>query len=120
VDPWFLVHDHPDHTKLLEQARLINDRQAVRLVDRLISVAAVSPGDKVAVLGAAYKPDIEDAREKSAAKVSRRLQSAGLRASVHDPLVREGTHDGMWLMRSLEDCLSGAKAAVILTEHRAY
>src|SRR6185369_10847740 len=62
VDPWYLVEAFPEHTGLLRQARQINDSQAERLLSLMLKVGPLRAGDKLAVLGAAYKADIDDLR----------------------------------------------------------
>jgi UDP-N-acetyl-D-mannosaminuronic acid dehydrogenase len=120
VDPWYLVEAYPEHTGLLRQARRVNDSQAERLLQLLLATGRLAPGDKLAILGAAYKADIDDARESPAGLLAEAAQWRGLRVAVHDPLVRPGTHHGLTVGNDLPGCLAGATAAALLVEHRAY
>ena len=120
VDPWYLVQDYPEHTDLLRQARGINDGQAQRLLDLLLIKGRLKMGDKLAILGAAYKADIDDPRESPAALLVEAAQGRGLRPFVHDPLVRAGNHHGLEISNDLSACLTGAAAAALLTEHKTY
>src|SRR5204862_4692121 len=113
VDPWFLIEAHPEHSGLLRQAREVNDGQALRLLERVINIGALSVGDKIAVLGAAYKADIDDPRESPAALLAAAAQERGLEVSVHDPLVKAGSYHGMVVTNDLVECLTQA-AAVLL------
>jgi len=61
VDPWFLIDGFPDQTELLLKSRLINDGQARHLWARV--KAAAGAVKKVAILGAAYRGDLDDARD---------------------------------------------------------
>jgi UDP-N-acetyl-D-glucosamine dehydrogenase len=45
-------------------------------------------GSKVLVLGAAYKPDIDDLRESPSIDVIRLLQAKGANVEYHDPYIR--------------------------------
>jgi len=120
VDPWYLVEAFPQHTHLLRQARLVNDTQAERMLDQLWSTGALHKGKKLAILGAAYKPDIDDPRESPAALLAAASAKRGLEVRVHDPLVKAGNHHGLLVSNDLPGCLRGATAAVLMCEHRAY
>jgi UDP-N-acetyl-D-glucosamine dehydrogenase len=79
-------------------------------------------GSSVLVLGAAYKPDIDDLRESPAIDVIRLLDQKGARVSYHDPYIPVIKEDG-WEIRSIQDLMAGVKAAdcvVIVTNHKVY
>jgi UDP-N-acetyl-D-mannosaminuronic acid dehydrogenase len=120
VDPWYLVEAYPEHTSLLREARRVNDSQAGRLLDLLLATGQLKAGDKLAVLGAAYKADIDDPRESPAKLLVEAAARKGVRTVVHDPLVKAGTHHGLEVSNDLPGCLKGAAAAALLVEHRAY
>jgi UDP-N-acetyl-D-mannosaminuronic acid dehydrogenase len=120
VDPWYLVEAYPEHTALLRQARKVNDSQAERLLDMLLATGQLKAGDKLAILGAAYKADIDDARESPARLLAEAAARKDVRTAVHDPLVRPGHHHGLEINRDLPGCLQSAAAAALLVEHRAY
>ncbi|HYT94636.1 MAG TPA: nucleotide sugar dehydrogenase [Gemmataceae bacterium] len=119
VDPWYLVQAYPEHTALLRQARKVNDTQAERLLG-LLAAKGLQSGDKLAILGAAYKADIDDPRESPTGLLATAAVQRGLQVAVHDPLVRAGTHHGLQVSNDLSGCLKGAAAAALLVEHRAY
>ena len=120
VDPWFLVEAYPQHTALLRASRELNDGQAGRILQRMQETGLLKSGDKLAILGAAYKADIDDPRESPAALLAHAAAAAKITVSVHDPLVRAGVHHGVAVSNNLEECLSGAAAAALLTEHKYY
>ena len=120
VDPWFLAESFPSHTALLRSAREINDSQSERLLERMLKSGALKAGDKIAILGAAYKADIDDARESPAQLFCDAAKKQKFTVAVHDPHVRPGDHHGMLTSNDLPACLNGAAASVLLTEHKAY
>ena len=120
VDPWYLVEAFPEHTELLRQARRMNDSQAERMLEQLWATGELAPGKKLAILGAAYKPDIDDPRESPAALLANAARKRDLEVSVHDPHVKAGQHHGLLVSNDLPACLRGATAAALLCEHRAY
>ncbi|MCW5875367.1 MAG: nucleotide sugar dehydrogenase [Anaerolineales bacterium] len=79
-------------------------------------------GSKVLVLGAAYKPDIDDMRESPALDVIALLREKKADVSYHDPYVPRIEHED-WGLDSVADYLKAAKAAdavIIITNHTAY
>jgi UDP-N-acetyl-D-mannosaminuronic acid dehydrogenase len=120
IDPWFLVRGYPDHTALLQCAREVNDGQAHRILDRLVGADKLKKGDKLAVLGAAYKADIDDPRESPAELLAKACEKRGIAVAVHDPLVRAGTRHGLTVSNDLVAVLKDAQVAALLTEHKAY
>jgi len=79
-------------------------------------------GSQVLVLGAAYKPDIDDLRESPALDVIGLLDQKGAHVSYHDPYVPHVQHDG-WSLDSVPDLTQSVRAAdcvVIVTNHSSY
>ena len=81
-------------------------------------------GSKVLVLGAAYKPDIDDVRESPTLDVIGLLQNKGAQVQYHDPYIPHIHHeyDG-WEMDSVADMMKAVKesdAVIIVTNHKAY
>ncbi len=79
-------------------------------------------GSKVLVLGAAYKPDIDDLRESPAIDVIGLLMEKGAEVSYHDPYIPEVAHDS-WKLQSVPDLggeAAGADCVVIVTNHSDY
>jgi len=79
-------------------------------------------GSNVLVLGAAYKPDIDDLRESPALDVIHLLQQKGAKVSYHDPRITTIAHDG-WSLKSVTDLHKAVREAdlvVIVTNHSTY
>ena len=79
---------------------------------------------KVLVLGAAYKPDIDDVREFPALDVIGLLKKKGAMVEYHDPYIPHIHHeyDG-WQMDSVKDLMKSVKeadAVIIITNHKDY
>ncbi|MCE9590361.1 MAG: nucleotide sugar dehydrogenase [Planctomycetes bacterium] len=120
VDPWFLIQQYPQHTQLLRAARLVNDGQGVRMLDRLMETDRLRAGDKLTILGASYKADIDDPRESPAYLVADAAHARGVKVAIHDPLVVPGTYHGHPVTNDLTGALTGAAAAMLITDHKAY
>jgi UDP-N-acetyl-D-glucosamine dehydrogenase len=79
-------------------------------------------GSKVLVLGAAYKPDIDDLRESPALDVIGLLKQKGAVVSYHDPYISSLRHEGLQL-ESVPDLMAAVREAdcvVIVTNHSSY
>jgi UDP-N-acetyl-D-glucosamine dehydrogenase len=79
-------------------------------------------GSQVLVLGAAYKPDIDDVRESPALDVIGLLIQKGAHVSYHDPYIPSLRHDG-WNLDCVSDlatAVTQADCIVIITNHSQY
>lgn len=78
VDPWFIVNQNPNEAKIIRAAREINDnkpnwviKKIKAEVDKLKEQGIEKP--TVALLGLAFKPDIDDLRESPAVHIAREI-----------------------------------------------
>jgi UDP-N-acetyl-D-glucosamine dehydrogenase len=79
-------------------------------------------GTKILVLGAAYKPDIDDIRESPALDVIGLLKEKNAEVSYHDPYISTIEHDD-WTMDSvptLNDAVQEADCVLVITNHSNY
>jgi UDP-N-acetyl-D-mannosaminuronic acid dehydrogenase len=112
VDPWFFVEAAPELTPLIYHSRQVNDAQP-QFVAELIKRALDSlAGKKIAALGLAYKPDVDDMRESPANEVVRLLQNAGAIVTAYEPFKPDTV--------SLNDALQDADAIVLLVKHTEF
>ncbi len=78
-------------------------------------------GARVGVLGVAFKPNVQDARNSPAADVIAGLASRGADVAFHDPHVSTFTdadgvrRDGI----GIDELLTGTDLVVVVTAHRA-
>lgn len=75
VDPWFIVDAAPQEARIIRAAREINDAKPHMVVERVKEVSGRWKRARVALLGLAYKPDIDDLRESPALVVMDELLS---------------------------------------------
>ena len=79
-------------------------------------------GSSILVLGAAYKPDIDDLRESPALDVIGLLEQKGAHVTYHDPFIPLLDHEGqkMESVKELLPAVSAADCVVIVTNHSQY
>lgn len=118
VDPLFLVHCAPEVTPLIQTARKVNDRKPDWLVAKIKERAERLKGPRIACLGLAYKPDIDDLRESPALYVTKRLL-AEVEGEVRICEPNLAKYEGLELV-SVEEALEDADIVVILVAHKQF
>jgi UDP-N-acetyl-D-mannosaminuronic acid dehydrogenase len=73
IDPWFLHQAMPDETPLIAAARAVNDGKPLRVANRIQRLAGRFRDPVIAILGLAYKPNVDDLRESPALEIARTL-----------------------------------------------
>lgn len=88
VDPWFIVDKTPEHARLIRTAREVNDGKPGWVVQKIrehtaeLGAAGLQEKDlTIALLGLAFKPDIDDLRESPALQIAKNVR-ASLKARV--------------------------------------
>jgi UDP-N-acetyl-D-glucosamine dehydrogenase len=79
-------------------------------------------GSDILVLGAAYKPDVDDLRESPALDVIGLLAQKGARVFYHDPYIPHLDHEGLEI-DSVPDLMAAVvevDCVVIITNHSSY
>jgi UDP-N-acetyl-D-mannosaminuronic acid dehydrogenase len=119
VDPWFFVESAPDITALIYNARTVNDGQPHFVVELVRKAVGSLTGRKIAALGLAYKPDVDDLRESPAAEVVHLLQKEGALVKAFEPFKPEGLPN-MECAPTLEAALKDAETIVLLVNHTEF
>ncbi len=113
VDPWFLIEQFPDDAALIRLARQRNDSMPTHVLRGARRLLGSLQDPKIAVLGQAYKGNVDDIRESPAIHVVDLLKTEGLRYAIYDPHVKKGPHE----LSSIEECLHDADLVLVLTAH---
>ncbi len=124
VDPWFLVSSSPKAARLIRTAREVNDFKATYTERRVRALLDAVPGGKVALLGLAFKPDIDDFRESPALEIALSLaRTRGARIMVVEPYAQtlpEGFAGTGAQLVALDEALATAEVVVVLVDHTAF
>jgi UDPglucose 6-dehydrogenase len=108
----------------LKEVDSINMRRRVRMVDLAREVCDGSiVGRRVAVLGAAFKPDSDDVRDSPALSVAAQMQLQGAYVTVTDPQAVPNAR-AKWpdlrFAESAVEAVTGADVVLLATEWREY
>lgn len=90
VDPWFIVHAGGNDAKIIRTAREVNTYKTEWSIEKIKNAALRFEAEngrkaKVACMGLAFKPDIDDLRESPALFITKRLISDGLDVLAVEP-----------------------------------
>lgn len=120
VDPWFFVESAPEITPLIYHSRTVNDGQPHFVVEKIKQALGDLKGKKIAALGLAYKPDVDDLRESPANEVVHLLQDQGAQVKAWEPFKPDAKMQGIDMSSSLEDALKDADLIVLLVKHTEF
>ena len=122
VDPWFIVHAGGETAKMIRTAREINTYKTEWVIEKIKNAALkfeVQNGRKakVACMGLAFKPDIDDLRESPALHITRRLKSDGLEILAVEPNIE--SHKEFEII-NYKDAMEQADIVTFLVAHKEF
>lgn len=120
VDPWFLVEKAPDITPLIHTARLVNDGQPAFVLQVIQRIIPQLQGKRIAVLGLAFKPDVDDLRESPAIEVVNLLVEAGAVVTACEPFRPDFTLEDATITGDLPAALREAEVIILLVGHAQF
>jgi UDPglucose 6-dehydrogenase len=108
----------------LREVDMINEQRRAKTVAKTIAMLEKPLiGSRIAVLGAAFKPDSDDIRDSPALNVAGRLQLMGAHVTVFDPQAIENARR-LWptlaYADDVEEACRDADLVMILTEWRQF
>lgn len=125
-DPFYLMKAAKEVGKsltIVEAAVHVNKRIPIEIVARIDGALGIVGksinGARVALLGLAYKRNVDDTRRSSAFAILSELQKHGAVVRVYDPvaLVRKSELHGIEQCRSLEQAIRDADVIFLHTDH---
>lgn len=123
VDPWFIVHQNPDEAKIIKTAREVNDDKPNFVIKKIKERVKGISHPKIACLGLAFKPDIDDLRESPALDIVARLANEKYQILAVEPNIKElplRLQDKNVSLVCLNQALEEADIVVILVKHREF
>jgi UDPglucose 6-dehydrogenase len=110
--------------EFLREIDAINLRARQRVIDVVrAELTEDLTAYKIAVLGAAFKPDSDDVRDSPALDIAAQLQAAGADVVVHDPKAIENARKRfpkLGFAASVAECVKDSDLILHLTEWREY
>jgi UDP-N-acetyl-D-mannosaminuronic acid dehydrogenase len=121
VDPWFIVSQDPKNAKIIKTAREVNNYKTEWCIEKVKSEALAfelknSKKAKVALMGLAFKPNIDDLRESPALFIVESLID-NLDCLVVEPNV---TNYKKFELIEYQDAISQADIVVFLVAHKEF
>lgn len=127
VDPWFIVDTTPDEARIIRTAREVNDYKPHWVLEKvktaILDAMAQKPGStmadiKVACMGLAFKPDIDDLRESPSLEIVKKLEGLECEVLCVEPHI-ESLPQGFKKAKlfSLEQALRSADIVCVLVKH---
>lgn len=132
VDPWFIVDTTPDEARIIRMAREVNDHKPEWVLDKIkaaiTDVLAAHPGKtmvdiKVACLGLAFKPDIDDLRESPAVEITEKVAHLGCQVLVVEPNIEKlpgKLSEPNFKLMPLDEAIAEADVVCVLVKHRVF
>lgn len=125
VDPWFLVDSCPEKARLIQTARKVNDAKITYVYEKILNEIDRNENSCIAILGLAYKGDVDDTRESPAVQIILQLlKIKTVSLFVTDPNVTQlpyllNNQPNLFLV-SLNDAIQNASVIAILARHKEY
>lgn len=130
VDPWFIVAAAPAESRLIRTAREVHDGKPAYVIDKvraaIAGARAAGAAPKVAVLGLAFKPDVDDFRESPSLYIAETVADWG----TCDLLVSEphaenlpgklAEKSNVRIVENVHDAIRDAQIIAMLVNHRAF
>ncbi|CDH08070.1 UDP-N-acetyl-D-mannosaminuronic acid dehydrogenase [Xenorhabdus bovienii str. oregonense] len=131
VDPWFIVSQNPEQSRLIHTARLVNDGKPLWVVDQVKAAVADCLAEsgkraneiKIACFGLAFKPNIDDLRESPAVHITKMVaqwhvgQTVAVEPNVHE--LPNSLKESVELI-DMQQALNEADVVLMLVDHSQF
>ena len=105
--------------KIVESVIEVNERQQMRMVDKIENVLGDLKGKRLGILGLTFKPNTDDIRDSPAIRIIESLLKKGAIVSAYDPAGMEAAAKilkGVNYVNDIYEAAQDAEALVIITE----
>jgi len=132
IDPWFLVESFPNNCDFIKSARAVNDKrpkQVIKIIEKNIKKWQLANNNKqctVLLLGATYKPNVDDLRESPALQIAREMTKKNspknIRILMAEPHIKTHTLQKLFgnAATNLQEGISQADILVYLVSHKRF
>ncbi len=122
VDPWFIVHAGGKDAKMIRTAREVNTYKTEWAIEKIKNAALKFENEnkrkaKVACMGLAFKPNIDDLRESPALYITRRLIADGQDVLAVEPNIEKFDE---FKITDYQEALQEADIVTFLVAHKEF
>jgi UDP-N-acetyl-D-mannosaminuronic acid dehydrogenase len=122
IDPWFIVYDNEKEAKIIKGARERNLAKTQWVIDKIKSSVEkfkkeTGKEPKVACMGLAFKPDIDDLRESPAIGIAKELKNSISNLLLVEPNITEYKD---WTITDHKKAFNDADIVVFLVGHKEF
>ena len=122
VDPWFIVHAGGKDAKMIRTAREVNTYKTEWAIEKVKNASLKFENEhqqkaKVACMGLAFKPNIDDLRESPALYITRKLIAEGLDILAVEPNIKTFSE---FEITEYRNAISQADIIVFLVGHKEF
>ncbi|QWH64142.1 nucleotide sugar dehydrogenase (plasmid) [Bacillus mycoides] len=107
-------------TKMIDVAQEINENMPNYIIKRALQLLQDKDGKNILMIGAAYKKNVNDARESSALDIMNGLMLEGYNVDYHDPFIEELIVDNHKVKKSIDlttNALNKYHLIIVHTDH---
>jgi len=80
-----IMKDSKCHTELIDSIEIVNNRQKLNVIPKVMRLLGIISGKTIAVLGLSFKPNTSNIKESPAIQIIQELQRLGAYVKVYDP-----------------------------------
>ncbi len=122
VDPWFIVYAAKEEAKIIKTAREVNSYKTQWVIEKIKNSALEfelqhKKKPKIACMGLAFKPDIDDLRESPALYITKSLQELGLDIIAVEPNINSSKE---FLLKDYNEAIKEADIIAFLVAHKEF
>jgi UDP-N-acetyl-D-mannosaminuronic acid dehydrogenase len=122
-DPYLLTHQCKHMANdVIKTARQINDYMPKHIVDLILQAMKDTSKEvkesRIAILGTAYKGDVDDSRLSPSEPIIHELRHLGAQVSIYDPHCNESFYAKR--EKNLHQTIKGADCLVVITDHKEF
>lgn len=119
VDPWFIVHAGGEDARMIRTAREVNTYKTEWAIEKIKNAALTFENEngrkaKIACMGLAFKPNIDDLRESPALYITQKLITEGYDVMPVEPNI--SSHKALEII-GFEEALKEADVVTFLVAH---
>ena len=119
VDPWFLISEFKDESKLLLAAREVNNNKPywiIGKIEKYLDTLDNKSSVKIGIFGITYKPNVNDLRESPALEIAKYFINK-YQVLVCDPNIK--THSN-FKINSIKETIINSDLLIFLVEHTEF